>query len=137
VTRKYVKWSDSLMLEFKKHWDEGKLSMAQMSKLLGPTENALAGKADRMGWDKSRGGRNKPPVFIQAEDRPRPEIVRLPVPTPPVVTFNSYTRTCQFLNGPPEKLDFCDKPSQANSVYCPDHYAICYVPIHRMRKGAA
>jgi hypothetical protein len=137
MPRKYVKWSEALMLEFKVHWDEGKLSMAQMSKLLGPTENALAGKADRMGWDKTRGGRNVKPAPLMADDRPRPEIVRLPVPPPAVVTFNSYTRTCQFLNGPPEDLNFCDKPSRPNGVYCPEHHEVCYVPLHRMRKGAA
>jgi hypothetical protein len=137
MARGYVKWTPELLAEFKKLWDAGELSFSQMEKALGVTANALTGKADRMGWDRARGGRNVKSVPTQAEDRPRPEIVRLPIPAPPAVTFSSYTRTCQFLIGPPEKLDFCDKPTRPNGVYCPEHHAVCYVPVKHLRKGAA
>jgi len=34
--------------------------------------------------------------------------------------------TCQYLRGDARRRDFCGRPSQAGSSYCPEHHALCH-----------
>jgi len=35
-------------------------------------------------------------------------------------------RTCQFIEGEPRDRNFCGKPVQPGSSYCPEHHARCW-----------
>lgn len=125
-------WTAAATKRVERLWASG-LSGSQIAKLMGTTKNAIIGKASRMGL---------PPRKI-SQPVLKKKIARRPKPKPVFQGTSDAVMAlkddlCKYPHGEPGKPNFrfCLKPVASESVYCAEHFALCFQPLQPRRGGA-
>lgn len=144
-------WSESAIELLRQLWGTG-LSASQIGERLGVTNNAVIGKARRIGLasrgspirpltDEERAEREKQRLAREAEKalhnlrkswsmgqqaRVAAGRVKLPKSLCEVRTIPGSPCNWVMEHRGPLLVRYCDAPTREGSSYCPEHHAVCY-----------
>lgn len=114
-------WTEEMVENLKKYWDEG-LTTGAIGKKLGVSKNSVVGKVHRLKLTArpSPIKRSKKTEAKKTEEKKKTDKISL---------LDLNIHTCRWPNGDPRDDDFhfCGKKVQAGNIYCDEHSKIAFV----------
>lgn len=145
-------WNTITIRQLSDGWEQG-LSVAELSRRLKCSKNAVVGKVHRLKLDARpspirRPGLNQPPpirkapavtlpkmvsevvaYILEPEPDHPPALLLPPIAPPPTVFSRGPVRTCCWPIGEPgtKAFRFCDEPPLSFRPYCGEHAKLAYI----------